>query len=121
MVRLHALGASATSLLGQGTALVPEIGRQVVSLGISGLLFVMWWTERQERTKGASQTSNALQQTAEAMQQTARQSELNQQLLDVLRSNTEALVALRSEIRSQREALHEWTERISQQVEHLKG
>jgi hypothetical protein len=103
-----------TWLISESPALLPELGRHAVSLGISGLLFVMWWTERQERTKGASQT-------AEALQQTGRQSELNQQLLDVLRSNTEALVALRSEIRSQREALHEWTQRISQQVEHLKG
>lgn len=93
-----------TWLISAGEALLPEIGKQAISLGISGLLFVMWWSERHERLKDGSKAREVLGQ--------ARQlATLNQQLLDVLRSNTEALVALRGEIRSQRDALREWTER----------
>ncbi len=37
-----------------------EILRALPSLGISGLLFVMWWFERQERVRGTSDVREAL-------------------------------------------------------------
>lgn len=101
-----------TSLI-SATALLNDIGAQALSLGTCGLLFVMWWHERQERLRTAAQTADALEQTR-------RLSALNGQLLEVIRSNTEALVALRAEIRSQREALAEWTERLMDRMEGLR-
>jgi hypothetical protein len=93
--------------------MLDEVLRHLPSLGISGLLFVMWWFERHERLRG---------QTAarEAVGHTSRVLEINDHLLDVIRSNTEALIALREELRSQREAEREWFGRLSHQVEQLE-
>ena len=82
------------------------------SLGISGLLFVMWWHERQERVRGAMAARDAVGQTSRVL-------EINDHLLDVIRSNTEALIALREELRSHRETESEWMSRLSRQLEHL--
>jgi hypothetical protein len=73
---------------------------QLASLGVSGLLFVMWWIERQERTSCQAGLQEALKHTATIAQ-------LNSQLLDVVRSNTEALTGLREELRAKREGLRE--------------
>lgn len=84
------------------------------SLGICGLLFVMWWTERQERARAAANSHDALRQTTQV-------SEINEHLLGVIRSNTEALAALREELRSHRAVESEWLARLSRQLEHRSG
>ena len=89
-----------------------EITRQAVSLGISGLLFVMWWFERQERTRNGSGVQQALQYTGQV-------SEVNEQLLDVIRANTDALAALREELRTHRMLETDWLNRVSRQLERL--
>ena len=89
-----------------------EIAKQAVSLGIAGLLFVMWWFERQERTRGAVGAQQALQYTD-------RMSDVNEQLLDVIRANTDALAALREELRTHRLLETEWLNRVSRQLEKL--
>ena len=73
-----------------------QVVQQLPSLGVSGLLFVMWWIERQERTRSQEGLSEALRHTAAI-------ASLNSQLLDVVRANTEALTALREELRAQRD------------------
>jgi len=92
--------------------MVDEIARQAVSLGISGLLFVMWWFERQERTRSAGSVQQALQYTHQL-------ADVNGQLLDVLRANTDALAALREELRTHRLLETEWLNRLSRQLEKL--
>jgi hypothetical protein len=89
-----------------------EIARQAVSLGIPGLLFVMWWFERQERTRSAAGVQQALQFTHQM-------SEVNEQLLDVIRANTDALAALREELRTHRRLETDWLNRVSRQLEKL--
>lgn len=89
-----------------------EIARQAVSLGISGLLFVMWWFERQERTRNASSVQQALQYTHQV-------TDVNEQLLDVIRANTDALAALREELRTHRMLETDWLNRVSRQIEKL--
>ena len=89
-----------------------EIARQAVSLGISGLLFVMWWFERQERTRSAGGVQQALQYTHQV-------SDVNEQLLDVIRANTDALAALREEFRTHRRLETDWLNRVSRQLEKL--
>lgn len=84
----------------------------VPSLGIAGLLFVMWWYERQERVRNADGVQESLRCTAQA-------ANVNERLLDVIRANTEALTALREELRSQRESEAQWRMRIAQQIERL--
>lgn len=83
---------------------------QLPSLGIAGLLFVMWWHERQDggRVGGARQ---------QAEYHAARVAEVNDHLLDVIRTNTEALTALREELRAHRATESEWFSRVSRQLE----
>ena len=88
------------------------IATQALSLGISGLLFVMWWYERQERTRNATDVREALQYMDQI-------SDVNGHLLDVIRANTEALAALREELRSFRVAEAEWRKHLVQQLEKL--
>ena len=83
------------------------------SLGVAGLLFVMWWIERQERTKAANGLKDAL---AHASQM----AEMNDRLIDVIRANTEALTALREEFRAYRAAESEWLSRLSRQLDTLE-
>jgi len=82
------------------------------SLGIAGLLFVMWWYERQERVRCGLVARDAIGQTGRVL-------EVNDHLLDVVRSNTEAMIALREELRCHRETEAEWMSRLSRQLEHL--
>ncbi len=84
------------------------------SLGICGLLFVMWWSERQERAKAATYSQDALRQSLQV-------TEINEHLLGVIRANTEALAALREELRSHRAVEAEWLSRLSRQLETLGG
>ena len=92
--------------------MLDEIAKQAVSLGISGLLFVMWWFERQERTRNALSTQQALQYTNQMC-------DVNEQLLDVIRANTDALAALREELRTHRMLETDWLNRVSRQLEKL--
>ncbi len=92
--------------------MLDAVVEQIPSLGIAGLLFVMWWYERQERVR----TSRAV----EASQSHAAQLiDINDRLLDVIGTNTAALTALREELRSQRETEAEWFARLSHQLEVL--
>ncbi len=91
----------------------PEILSQLPTLGISGLLFVMWWVERQERARGAAGLREALQYAGQV-------AEVNKNLLDVIRANTEALTALREELRSHRASEAEWLGRLGRQLEDLE-
>lgn len=90
----------------------PELLTQLPSLGISGLLFVMWWVERQERTRGTAGLREALQYAGQV-------ADVNHNLLDVVRANTEALTALREELRSHRATEAEWLTRLTHQLEDL--
>lgn len=89
-----------------------SVARDAISLGITGLLFVMWWYERQERVRSAAGLTEALQYT----RQTA---DVNEHLLSVVRANTEAVAALREELRSHRGVESEWLGRLSRQLERL--
>lgn len=90
-----------------------EVLRALPSLGISGLLFVMWWIERQERVRGTSDLRDALRFAEQGV-------ELNERLIEVLRANTEAITALREELRSHRGVETEWLKRISRQLESME-
>ena len=90
------------------------IAQHLPSLGISGLLFVMWWYERQERGRCASGMQ-------EALKSTAQMSDITDHLLDVIRTNTEALSALREELRSFRTTETEWLGRLSRQLDTLSA
>ena len=92
----------------------PEMLSQLPSLGISGLLFVMWWVERQERTRSTAGLQDALQYAGQV-------AGVNKNLLDVIRANTEALTALREELRSHRATEAEWLTRLTHQLEELGG
>ena len=92
--------------------MLDEVAKQAVSLGISGLLFVMWWFERQERGRAAGNMQQALQYTNQV-------SDVNEQLLDVIRANTDALAALREELRTHRMLETDWLRRVSRQLEKL--
>jgi hypothetical protein len=92
----------------------PEVLTQLPSLGISGLLFVMWWVERQERTRSTAGLQDALQYAVQV-------AEVNKNLVDVIRANTEALTALREELRSHRATEAEWLTRLAHQLEELGG
>jgi hypothetical protein len=94
--------------------MIPEVLSQLPSLGISGLLFVMWWVERQERTRGTAALRDALHYVGQV-------AEVNKNLLDVIQANTEALTALREELRSHRAGETEWLARLTQQLEDLDG
>lgn len=92
--------------------MLPDVLSQLPSLGISGLLFVMWWLERQERGRGTGGLRDALQFSG-------RLADMNHELLDVIRANTEALAALREELRSHRATESEWLTRLLRQLEEL--
>jgi hypothetical protein len=85
---------------------------QLPTLGISGLLFVMWWFERHERLRTISGAREGLDFGRMA-------SDVNHHLLDAVRANTDALAALREELRSHRVAETEWLSRLSRQLERL--
>lgn len=89
-----------------------QVLTELASFGIAGLLFVMWWIERQERLK-------ALAVCTDAEHYAARFAEANRSLLDVVRANTEALAALREELRSHRAIESEWLGRLMHQIEEL--
>ena len=93
---------------------MPEgVLQQVVSLGVAGLLFVMWWFERQERVRKALAVQEVVGRTQQVL-------EINDHLLDVIRGNTEALVALREELRAYRQSQTEWMGRLSRQLEAIE-
>ena len=92
-----------------GAEMLPELS----SFGIAGLLFVMWWAERQERAR----TSAGLR---EALQYAGQIAEVNKNLLDVIRANTEALAALREELRSHRTTEAEWLSRVARRLDDLE-
>jgi hypothetical protein len=92
--------------------MLDELLSQLPSLGISGLLFVMWWIERNERTGGTAALRDALQHVGQV-------ANVNANLLDVVQANTEALTALREELRSHRAGEAEWLTRLTQQLEDL--
>ncbi len=94
--------------------MIDSVLEQALSLGIPGLLFVMWWFERQERTKHNAGLREALDHSRQA-------AEVNDQLLDVIRANTEALTALREEMRSHRRVEADWLNRVSGQLERLSA
>jgi hypothetical protein len=87
---------------------------QLPSLGVAGLLFVMWWQERQERVR-----QQAL--TAEETGRVDSWRELTDQVLGVVQGNTAALTALRTELRAQRAADLEFFGRLSRQLERLEA
>lgn len=87
----------------------PELIEQLPSLGISGLLFVMWWMERQERGRNW----NGMQ---EALKCAAAGADLNEEILKVIRANTEALTALRAELASARLSDGEWRTQMMQEL-----
>lgn len=89
-----------------------EILTDVASLGVAGLLFVMWWFERQERTRNLAPLRDAAQYAAQL-------ADANRSLLDVVRANTEALTALREELRSHRATEAEWLARLTHQLEDI--
>lgn len=90
-----------------------SILQSAMSLGIAGLLFVMWWQERQERMS-ATDASGKGATLAQCMAET------NRQLVEVIAGNTQALAALREELRSHREAIGQWLERVSRQLEDIE-
>jgi hypothetical protein len=92
--------------------MMPEFLSQLPSLGVSGLLFVMWWFERQERTRGSNGLRDALQYAGQI-------ADVNRNLLDVIQANTEAVTALREELRSHRSSETEWLSRLTQRLEEL--
>ena len=83
-----------------------ELLQQLPSLGIAGVLFVMWWLERQERAKAETGLRDAAAQTARVVA-------VSEQLLAVVKSNTEALTALRIELHAQRNQTADWMERLT--------
>lgn len=92
--------------------MIEAIGEQIASLGIAGLLFVMWWFERQERTR-LTRTRDMLLRDGDELRG------MHEQVLEVVRTNTAALGALREELRSQRETEAEWFRRFSEQLREL--
>lgn len=87
---------------------------QVASFGIAGLLFVMWWQERRER----QQITAAV---PDAMSYAKQLANVNEQLLNVVRANTQVLAELREELRASRAAEREWLARLSQQLAEVRG
>jgi hypothetical protein len=91
---------------------IDEILKQAISLGIAGLLFVMWWNERKER-----------QQTCAGLTETVRDrtllTDITTNLVNVIRSNTEMLAALREELRSHRQAESQWIGMVIERLERL--
>jgi hypothetical protein len=85
---------------------------QLPSLGVAGLLFVMWWYERQERVRSGTATQQSQCQATHLL-------DINDHLLDVIRTNTAALAALREEFRTHRETAAAWFDRLGRQLERL--
>ncbi|MBU0638056.1 MAG: hypothetical protein KKB50_04265 [Planctomycetes bacterium] len=94
--------------------MLDELVRQLPSLGIGGLLFVMWWCERQERVQNGTGMRDALRCNTQV-------AVVNDHLLDVVRANTAALSALREELRAHRIAEMEWFGRLSRQLEKCES
>jgi len=92
---------------------LPQIVGDVASLGMTGLLFVMWWHERLERQRAA-----LLQRDAQSVAEVVTAS--NARLLDVLQANTAALTSLREELRSQRQAAGECLRQVTQQLDDIE-
>ncbi|MGE0481814.1 MAG: hypothetical protein AB7Q17_15220 [Phycisphaerae bacterium] len=93
--------------------MLDQLIESLPSLGVAGLLFVMWWIERQERVR----MQNGLADSLEAARQI---SGLNEQLLDVVRANTEALGALREELHTHRVAENEWIGRLTHGLDAMR-
>lgn len=91
-----------------------EIMRNLPSFGISGLLFVMWWFERQERSRTAVEMRDALRCAAQGV-------ELSDRMIQVISANTEAVTALREELRNHRVIETEWFKRLSRQLEVIES
>ncbi len=87
-----------------------ELMTQALSLGVSGLLFVMWWFERQERAKNSAQVQDALSYAGQL-------AGIHDNLLDVVRANTDAVAALREELRAHRMVEEDWWARVARQFE----
>lgn len=85
---------------------------QAASLGVAGLLFVMWWQERQDRLRGEGRLARLLEQAG-------RIGAAHEQLLEVVRANTEALTALREELRSGRAMEQIWREQVLARIEGM--
>lgn len=83
-----------------------ELLQQLPSFGIAGVLFVMWWLERQERARAETGLRDAAAQTARII-------DVSEQLLAVVKSNTEALTALRIELHNQRNHTADWMDRLT--------
>lgn len=90
-----------------------ELIQQLPAFGVAGLLFVMWWVERSERQQADAGVR-------EAASQTARSADVSDRLLSVVQANTEALTALRAEIRAQRASEVEWIARLTEQLNRLE-
>jgi hypothetical protein len=91
----------------------PALVSDVASLGMTGLLFVMWWHERLERQRAA-----LLQRDAQSVAEVV--SAANARLLDVLQANTAALTSLRDELHSQRQAAGEWLTQVTRQLDEIE-
>ncbi len=87
---------------------------QAASLGVAGLLFVMWWQERQDRLRGEGRLARLLEHAG-------RFGAAHEQLLEVVRANTEALTALREELRSGRAMEQIWREQVLARIEGMTG
>ncbi len=93
--------------------MLENVVRELPSLGIAGLLFVMWWFERKERGRFAAGMQQALRHAGDL-------TGVNDRLLDVVRSNTRALAELREELRAHRNFEAEWLKRISRRLEQIE-
>ncbi|MBI5863268.1 MAG: hypothetical protein HZB38_01900 [Planctomycetes bacterium] len=89
-----------------------EILRQAFSLGISGLLFVMWWHERRERLGSTAGLDTCGRDKATLTDMTTN-------LVSVIRNNTDVLAALREELRAHRQAEGQWMGMLMERVERL--
>lgn len=89
-----------------------ELIQQALSLGVSGLLFVMWWHERRERAEAQATERSATSHAAQMTETTTR-------VLSVIQANTESMTALREELRSQWRLDLEYRERIARQLERI--
>lgn len=92
--------------------MIDEVLKQAISLGIAGLLFVMWWHERKER----QQTNAGL---AETIRDRASMTDITTNLINVIRSNTDMLAALREELRAHRQAEAQWIGMVIERLERL--
>lgn len=92
--------------------MIRDVLTELPSFGIAGLLFVMWWIERQERSRSWAGLRDALHHAGQI-------AEVNRHLLDVIRINTEALTALREELRAHRANETEWLMRVTAKLDQL--